>query len=237
MRKGQTLDTHNEVQQQQPLVRPIPLLTNSMSAFRPDLKKKSKQNTESIIKSSRPLKATIPMKKVAPILKTSPPTPDESKTASSLHTQSKNCKIPTTPKTVKESSALLVSSVGYPNACSTPAILTTPLKHVRESINKPRYSYKSTTPNPKSVSNSVGPASLKRRTITEFKAKSPLKSRIGSTGLVGSVSTSTSSRIGSSRLSTSAGARIVKTPAKSTVSNASSLKPVSLKDFFIFIFL
>lgn len=207
-----------------------------MSAFKPDLKKKCKQSTESIIKSSGPLKATMPMKKYAPTLKTSPPTPDASKTSSSLHTQQKNGRLPSTPRTVKDSSALLVPGVGYPNACSTPAAITTPLKHTRGSISKPRYSYMSTTPNgAKSVSTSVGSASLKRRTINEFKAKSPLRPRVSSVGVASAVTATaaTSSRIANSRLSTSAGARIVKTPSKSTVTNTATLRPVTLHLYFI----
>ena len=171
------------------------------------------------------------MKKYAPTLKTSPPTPDASKTSSSLQIQQKNGRLPGTPRPVKEGSTLLVPGVGYPNACSTPAVITTPLKHTRGSISKPRYSYMSTTPNAaKSVSTNVGSANLKRRTITDFKAKSPLRPRVSSVGVASAVTAATATY---SRLSTSANARIVKTPAKSTVRNTATLRPVTLHLYYM----
>ncbi|KAM7346428.1 uncharacterized protein ACRADG_006370 [Cochliomyia hominivorax] len=235
VRRPQTLDTHHEGQQQA-IVRPMTMPSNNLPSFKPDLKKKPKHNTESIIKSSGPLKATIPVKKVAPMLKTSPPTPDNvGKSSSNLHNTSlqnpsKISRVPTTPLPTKGGSSSMGVGVGYPNACSTPAAFTSPLKRTTGPVNKPRYSYMSATPNPKSSSTSSASASLKRRTITEFKAKSPLKPRVSSVGLAAAAaaaSTTTRTTTGSSRLSTSAGARISKTPMKTTTSNTATIKPTS----------
>ncbi|XP_023297235.2 uncharacterized protein LOC111679866 [Lucilia cuprina] len=236
IRRTQTLDTHHEGQQQA-IVRPMSMPSNNLPTFKPDLKKKPKHNTESIIKSG-PLKATIPVKKVAPMLKTSPPTPDNNMGKSStLHNSSlqslpKVGRVPTTPMSAKGTSSSL--GVGYPNACSTPAAFTSPLKRTTGPVNKPRYSYMSATPNPKSSSssNSTTSAGLKRRTITEFKAKSPLKPRVSSVGLAAAAAAAaSSSRVStssSSRLSTSAGARISKTPVKPQASgNTATVKPTS----------
>ncbi|XP_065364487.1 M-phase inducer phosphatase [Calliphora vicina] len=231
MRRTQTLDTHHEGQQQA-IVRPMSMPSNNLPTFKPDLKKKPKHNTESIIKSG-PLKATIPVKKVAPMLKTSPPTPDNNTRTSkhhntSLQSQSKLSRVPTTPLPAKGSCNL---GVGYPNACSTPAGFTSPLKRTTGPVNKPRYSYMSATPNPKSSSsNAASSTGLKRRTLTEFKAKSPLKPRVSSVGLAAAaaaVSSSSRTSSGSTRLSTSAGARISKTPVKATTSNTATVKPTS----------
>lgn len=236
-RRPQTLDTHHEgqQQQQQAIVRPMPMPSNNLPTFKPDLKKKTKHNTESIIKSSGPLKATIPVKKVAPMLKTSPPTPDSNGKSSlhntSLQSHSKISRVPTTPLPGKAGTSTLSAGVGYPNACSTPAAFTSPLKRTSGPVNKPRYSYMSATPNPKTTgASSAAATGLKRRTITEFKAKSPLKPRVSSAGLAAAAAAATGSSrtsMGSSRLSTSAGARISKTPIKANTSNTATVKPVS----------
>ncbi|XP_073832100.1 uncharacterized protein [Musca autumnalis] len=235
----QTLDTHIEGQQQQQkaIVRPMP--TNNLPSFKPDLKKKHKTNTESIMKSSGPLKATIPVKKVAPMLKTSPPTPDNSgNITDDGHNSSKvKLKIPTTPMASGRSSSMGMAAAGYPNACSTPSLFTSPMKRSTSgTLQKPRYSYLSATPNAKSTAaTSTSSSSMKRRTISEFKAKSPLKSRLNTTGGSSgpsSLSTSTrnastSSRLStsSSRLSTSSSSKLSSKAGARTATSSATVKP------------
>ncbi|XP_075156427.1 uncharacterized protein LOC142229745 [Haematobia irritans] len=229
-RLAQTLDTHHESgqqpQQQRAIVRPMP-----MPNFKPDLKKRHKTNNESVMKSSGPLKATLPMKKVAPMIKSSPPTPD-SGSFDDLHNTSvkqKSKRMPTTPMVSGRTSTLGVGS-GYPNACSTPSILVSPVKRssVAGALPKPRYSYLSTTPNAKPVS-SASTANLKRRTIAEFKAKSPLKTKASTNAASTSMRTGLSTRSSvSSRLSTSSMAKLPpsKTSTKLTPNtNTATVKP------------
>ncbi|XP_013107192.2 uncharacterized protein LOC106086919 [Stomoxys calcitrans] len=238
LRMTQTLDTHHEggqqPQQQKAIVRPMSMLSNHMSSFKPDLKKKHKANTESIMKSSGPLKATIPMKRVAPMLKTSPPTPDNG-CSDDLHNssaQQKNKKMPTTPMASGRSSSLGIPA-GYPNACSTPSAFTSPMKRstAAGAVPKPRYSYLSTTPNAKPTVAPLNP-NLKRRTISEFKAKSPLKPRSSYSASSAAASTSlrsagvTTRSSTSSRLSTSSMAKL---PTKTTSKlgpNTAAVKPI-----------
>lgn len=169
---------------------------------------------ESILKSSKPLKATIPVKKVAPMLKVSPPSPEKK-------VKLKITGTPTTPTPTRVSKSNV--KVGYPNACSTPSTFTSPLKRTTGPVANPRYSYISSTPNPKSSLTNSSTCSLKRRSIAELKAKSPLKSRVSSSGVqIPSVSRVSS---GTSRLSISAGPRTSKTSIKAIV-NTAAVKPV-----------
>lgn len=240
----QTLDTHVEGQQQQQqqkaIVRPMP--TNNLQSFKPDLKKKHKSNaTESIMKSSGPLKATIPVKKVAPMLKTSPPNPDNGAMKDDVHNNSKvKLKMPTTPMASGRTSALGVP-VGYPNACSTPSLFTSPMKRTTAgtTLQKPRYSYLSATPNAKPVASAASTAATKRRTISEFKAKSPLKSRLNTTAgaaassSASSRSASSTSRLStsSSRLSTSSSTKLNSKTTLKPASNTAAVKPVCIVSF------
>lgn len=232
-----TLDTHHEGQQQKAaIVRPM---ANSLPSFKPDLKKKHKLNTDSIMKASGPLKATIPVKKVAPMLKTSPPTPDTVHTGD-FQNNSQTKRIPTTPMAAGRSSVNGGVAAGYPNACSTPSI-TTPMKRSAVGgLPKPRYSYLSATPNAKTVPTATNATSaLKRRTISEFKAKSPLKPRLSSTGSAAassSVRSNSTSRLSTStRLSTSSSARLTSksTTATKLGANTATVRPVSSKTSFI----
>lgn len=240
----QTLDTHVEGQQQQQqqkaIVRPMP--TNNLQSFKPDLKKKHKANaTESIMKSSGPLKATIPVKKVAPMLKTSPPTPDNGAMKDDVHNNSKvKLKMPTTPMASGRTSALGVPA-GYPNACSTPSLFTSPMKRTTAgtTLQKPRYSYLSATPNAKPVASAASTAAIKRRTISEFKAKSPLKSRLNTTAGTAASSSASSrnasstSRLStsSSRLSTSSSTKLNSKTTLKPASNTAAVKPVCVVSF------
>lgn len=241
IRRTQTLDTHHEgvqKQQQKAIVRPMTMPTNNMQTFKPDLKKKHKNNTESIMKSSGPLKATIPVKKVAPMIKTSPssPTQDSPQNIGHNTSQHKINKIPTTPMAASRSTSKLSVGPGYPNACSTPSAFTSPMKRTSAAgVTKPRYSCTSATPNHKSTSATASSATLKRRTITDFKVRSPLKSRVSSAGLAAAAASvsATSSRLSTStsRLSTSAGAKLTsKAPAK-LGPNTATVRPVSYTNY------
>uniref|UniRef100_A0A1B0AJ02 Uncharacterized protein n=1 Tax=Glossina pallidipes TaxID=7398 RepID=A0A1B0AJ02_GLOPL len=179
VRRTQALETHREgiQQQQQPIVKPILISKHSMPKFKPVLRKRSKSNAESIMKSSAPLKATLPVKKIAPLTKPNVIiTPDQSLKSpmdqSSLHA---NGSVHLTPKPMGPS----VSSIGHPKASSTPTVLVSPIKP-SASATKLRNTRLSILPNSKSSTLSVNSdmTALRRRTISEFKAKSPHRPKV-----------------------------------------------------------
>uniref|UniRef100_A0A1B0FM47 Uncharacterized protein n=1 Tax=Glossina morsitans morsitans TaxID=37546 RepID=A0A1B0FM47_GLOMM len=179
VRRTQALETHREgiQQQQQPIVKPILIPKHSMPKFKPVLRKRSKSNAESIMKSSAPLKATLPVKKIAPLTKPNVIiTPDQSLKSqmnqSSLHA---NGSMHLTPKPMGPS----VSSIGHPKASSTPTVLVSPIKP-NASATKLRNTRLSILPNSKSstLSTNSDMTALRRRTISEFKAKSPHRPKV-----------------------------------------------------------
>lgn len=128
--------------------------------FKLDPKKKIKSSqSESIMKSSGPLKATIPIKKVAPMIKTEP---------SAAAATSVRGKIPSASSSMTARPNTSLGIAGGPAACSTPAVFgSNKIKPVTPANRK------SLLP-PKSSSAEV--VSNRRRTV-EFKGSSPIKSR------------------------------------------------------------
>lgn len=129
------------------------------------------------MKSSAPLKATLPVKKIAPLTKPNVIiTPDQSLKSqmnqSSLHA---NGSMHLTPKPMGPS----VSSIGHPKASSTPTVLVSPIKP-NASATKLRNTRLSILPNSKSstLSTNSDMTALRRRTISEFKAKSPHRPKV-----------------------------------------------------------
>ncbi|KAL9880117.1 uncharacterized protein ACN2A1_011735 isoform 1-T1 [Glossina fuscipes fuscipes] len=196
VRRTQPLETHPESiqQQQQPIVKPILISKHSMPKFKPVLRKRSKSNAESIMKSSAPLKATLPVKKIAPLTKPNIIiTPDQSiKSQMSQSSLRANGSVHLTPKPMGAS----VSSIGHPKASSTPTVLVSPIKR-NASATKVRNTRLSIIPNSKSSTLSINSdmTALRRRTISEFKAKSPHKPKVS-----GASSSSSRPSMGAPRL-------------------------------------
>uniref|UniRef100_W8C9Y0 Uncharacterized protein n=1 Tax=Ceratitis capitata TaxID=7213 RepID=W8C9Y0_CERCA len=150
--KLQDRDAH-----QQAVVHPI--TRSNLNVFKPDLKKKSKQQTAktSIMASNGPLKAVIPIKKVAPMLTVAMATPERSSASSRIQFQKVSMEtsmhLLTTAGKISHTSTPMPTARNsdqipdFPNACSTPSISgaikrpdgTVTKKHPRFSISTPTF--------------------------------------------------------------------------------------------------
>ncbi|XP_017481303.1 PREDICTED: uncharacterized protein LOC108370486 isoform X1 [Rhagoletis zephyria] len=226
--------------QQQAVVRPIQ--RTSLNAFKPDLKKRLKQQTTktSVMASSEPLKAVIPIKKVAPMLTTTIATPEGPVAANSrlishkvnmetsMHLLTKSGKIATT-------STPMPSSRGGDKICEFPSACSTPASGAVKSSgtitrNNPRFSI--STPTFKLQQTSTTSSVLKKRPIPELtKSKSPGRARCSLGGMLTStardrhpITQSNAAKQTTSRMSM----RLVKRSSpctKSTATNKENKKP------------
>ncbi|XP_053951072.1 uncharacterized protein LOC128858655 [Anastrepha ludens] len=127
---GPSKQLESEIQQQA-VVHPIP--RTNLNVFKPDLKKKTKQQTTktSIMASREPLKAVIPIKKVAPMLTATMATPEgpvpnsrllfqKDSMETSMHLLTKCGKMSNTSTPMPPAKSTGKIPV-LPNACSTPA--------------------------------------------------------------------------------------------------------------------
>ncbi|XP_067637727.1 uncharacterized protein [Eurosta solidaginis] len=180
--------THErETQLHQAVVHPIPRAAN-LNAFKPDLKKRSKQQTAktSVMTSKAPLKAVMPIKKVAPLLTATLATPErplgnirsqfhKASMETSMHLLTSSGKISNTSTPMSTAR----NSEQMSGAYSTPAVnISTNSARSSGTVTKWSSRFSNSTPTTKLQPNATSNNTLKKRALPELtKAKSPVRMR------------------------------------------------------------